>query len=73
MSTPEMPTYTFTLTSVQLDFLKYVIDRGFVEFLEFARDSDKPPTDFERIYVDGFMDLCTIFGVEVPEVPGKRG
>lgn len=68
MSSTE-PTHSFTLTDRQLDFLKYVVDRGFLELLEHTRDSTEPPGDFERIYVDGFMELCEIFGVDIPEVP----
>ena len=65
------PTHSFTLTPKQLAFIQYVIERGFIEFLEYARDSSKPPSDFERIYVDNFMELCEIFDVQVPEVPEK--
>lgn len=65
------PTQSFSLTDAQLTVLRYVIDRGFLEFLEFARDSPLPPGDFEREYVDGLMDLCEVFGVDIPQVPEK--
>lgn len=65
------PTQSFTLTEGQLTVLRYAIDRCFVEFLEDARDSTTPPGPFERAYVDAFMELCEIFGMDVPEVPPK--
>lgn len=70
MSSTEQ-THTFTLTDGQLDFLRYVIDRGFIEFLEYTRDSKHEPGLMERTYVDGFVGLCEVFGVEIPEVPEK--
>jgi hypothetical protein len=70
MSSTE-PTQSFTLTEGQLITLRFVIERGFLEFLEYARDSTRPPGDFERNYVDAFMELCEVFGVDIPEVPEK--
>jgi hypothetical protein len=72
MSSAEQ-SHTFTLTAGQLTFLQVVIERGFIEFLEYARDS-KPSRDdfFQRTYVDGFMDLCKVFGVDIPEVPERQ-
>ncbi|WP_280428673.1 hypothetical protein [Nocardia brasiliensis] len=66
------PTHSFTLTEGQLIFLRYVIERGFLEFLEFARDS-KPSGDnfMERTYVDGFVELCEVFDIAIPEVSEK--
>ena len=70
MSSTEQ-THTFTLTEGQLIFLRYVLEREFIEFLEYARDSTKEPGIVERAHVDGFVELCEIFGVEIPEVPEK--
>ncbi|WP_194838563.1 hypothetical protein [Nocardia sp. XZ_19_369] len=64
--TSSEPTRSFILTDGQLVFIQYVIERGFLEFLEYARNSKSPPGDLERVQVDGFLDLCEIFGVEVP-------
>lgn len=66
------PTHSFTLTEGQLVFLRYILERGFLEFLEYARDS-KPSRDgfMERAYVDGFVELYEIFGMDIPEVPEK--
>lgn len=66
------PTHSFTLTEGQLIFLRYVIERGFLEFLEFTRDSKPSGDDFmKRTYVDGFVELCEKFGMAIPEVPEK--
>lgn len=65
------PTHDFTLTEGQLIFLRYVLERGFLEFLEYARDSTEPPDIVMRAYVDGYVELCATFGVDIPEVPEK--
>ena len=70
-STGQTPAHHFTLTGGQLTFLRYLIERGFIELLEHTRDAAQPPDDFVRINVDLFVELCEIFGVEVPEVPEK--
>ncbi|MBF6333655.1 hypothetical protein [Nocardia transvalensis] len=71
MSSTE-PTHSFTLTEGQLVFLRYILERGFLEFLEYARDSEPSRDGFmERTYVDGFVELYEIFGMELPEVPEK--
>jgi hypothetical protein len=70
MSSTEQ-THTFTLTEGQLIFLRYALEREFIEFLEYARDSTKEPGIVERAHVDGFVELCEIFGVQIPEVPEK--
>lgn len=70
MSSTE-PTHTFTLTEGQLITLRFVLDRGFLEFLEYRRDSSHAPSDFDRVIVDQYVELCEVFGVDIPEVPEK--
>ncbi|MEV0252634.1 hypothetical protein AB0H76_39020 [Nocardia sp. NPDC050712] len=71
MSSNTEPTQSFSLTEGQLIFLRYMLDRGFTEFLEYARDSTAPPDDFTRVHADMIVDLCEIFGMEIPQVPDK--
>jgi hypothetical protein len=70
MSSTEQ-THTFTLTEGQLTALRFVLERGFLEFLEYRRDSSNPPGDFDRVVVDRYVELCEVFGVDIPEVPEK--
>jgi hypothetical protein len=73
VTSPSAEPHGFTLTEAQLIFIRVVIERGFAEFLEYARDRDPklPDTGLERAYVDGFVDLCEVFGVDIPEVPER--
>lgn len=62
-------TLTFTLTESQLATTQFAIERCFAEFLEHAAERSTPPDEFTRTYVDAFMDVCQVFGVEIPHAP----
>lgn len=60
------PTQSFDLTTGQLITLRFVIDRVFAEYFAHAQERLEAPGEFDAGMVDALVDLCEVFGVEVP-------